>query len=107
MGHFPTPPQQSSAEEIHAIEFRQASLARKANGLSALSFQLRMGETYAWLGGPGSGKTIIVDLILGFQRPDFGTIAVLGLDPSTEPAAVRRSISFVDGRGRLAGPMTP
>jgi len=106
--HTPSSPHERQTEGGQlAIEFRHVSLARKTSGVSGISFQLQAGETYAWLGGPGSGKTMIVDLIMGFLRPDFGTITVLGLDPASQTGAVRRSTSFVDGRGRLASPMTP
>ncbi len=73
----------------------------------ALSFQLGVGEVYVWLGGPGSGKTAIVDLVLGFRRADSGRVEVDGRDPIANGPAHRRSLAFVDGRGRLAGAMSP
>jgi ABC-2 type transport system ATP-binding protein len=89
------------------IVFRHVSVSRPSGRLSALSFVLGEGESYAWLGGPGSGKTVIVDLVMGFCRPDFGATVVLGHDPVAAPMQVRRRVSFIDGRGRLPGPMTP
>lgn len=89
------------------IAFRHVSTSRHRVNLSTTSFEVHRGELYAWLGGPGAGKTAIVDLVLGFDRPDFGTVDVLGLDPASRPREVRSQIGFIDGRGRLPGPMTP
>lgn len=105
--HIPIPAPLPTKGTPGVIEFRHVSLAHRNHGLSAVSFQLVAGETYGWLGGPGSGKTLIVDLVMGFRRPDFGAVNVLGMDPASAPQRLRRTVAFVDGRGRLAGAMTP
>ncbi len=46
--------------------------------LQGISFEVQPGETKVILGGSGSGKTIILKLILGLFRPDRGSIRVAG-----------------------------
>lgn len=89
------------------VAFQHVTTVRSSGGIVAVSFQLGVGEVYVWLGGPSSGKTAIVDLVLGFARADSGTVEVDGMDPRANVEALRRSTAFVDGRSRLAGPMTP
>jgi len=91
----------------NVVEFQHVTSRRTTGGISAVSFELGAGEVYVWLGGPGSGKTAIVDLILGFGRADAGSVIVDGRDPRSNPTALRSTTAFVDGRARLAGPMTP
>src|SRR5690349_3106151 len=45
------------------------------------------GETVALLGPNGAGKSTTIDLLLGLQAPDAGTVTIFGTSPS---AAVER-----------------
>src|SRR5579884_1075028 len=47
------------------------------------------GETVALLGPNGAGKSTTLDLVLGLQRPDAGTVSVLGATPERAVAAGR------------------
>lgn len=46
------------------------------------------------LGPNGAGKTTLIGLMLGLSRPDAGTIAVGGLDPSDQGADVRARVGY-------------
>ena len=46
--------------------------------LNKISFTVRRGETKIILGGSGSGKSTILKLILGLEKPDDGEIWVDG-----------------------------
>ena len=48
--------------------------------LRGVSFHLIRGETKALFGVAGSGKSLILKLVLGLIRPDSGRIVVLGQD---------------------------
>jgi ABC-2 type transport system ATP-binding protein len=50
------------------------------------------GEIVGILGPNGSGKTTTVECLQGLRRPDAGHVRVLGLDPRTQVAALRRRI---------------
>jgi ABC-2 type transport system ATP-binding protein len=43
---------------------------------------VRPGEIVAFLGPNGAGKTTTIDLMLGFTRPDAGTVEILGGAPA-------------------------
>ena len=48
--------------------------------LDGVSFQLRAGETKIILGGSGSGKSTMLKLLMGLERPDDGTVMIEGQD---------------------------
>ncbi len=58
--------------------------------LDALSLDIRRGEVFGFLGHNGAGKTTTVRLLNGILAPTAGQARVLGLDPSTHGAALRR-----------------
>lgn len=58
--------------------------------VKGVSFEVAAGEIFALLGRNGAGKTTTIEILAGFQRPDAGTVRVLGLDPFGDRAAVRQ-----------------
>lgn len=48
----------------------------RKNVIERLSFEIRKGEKIALIGKSGSGKTTILDLAMGFLKPDTGNIYV-------------------------------
>ncbi len=63
------------------IVFENVALAFAENDvLRGVSFRLARGETKALFGVAGSGKSVILKLVLGLIRPDSGRIVVLGQD---------------------------
>src|SRR5690606_2653043 len=66
------------------------------NAIDHLSFELRLGETVAFVGPSGSGKSTLVKLLVGLYAPDSGTICIDDV-PVEELRynPVRRQIGFV------------
>jgi phospholipid/cholesterol/gamma-HCH transport system ATP-binding protein len=65
------------------VVFEDVALAFAENEvLRGVSFSLARGETKALFGIAGSGKSLILKLVLGLIRPDSGRIVVLGQDVS-------------------------
>jgi phospholipid/cholesterol/gamma-HCH transport system ATP-binding protein len=63
------------------IVFEDVALSFAENEvLRGVSFHLNRGETKALFGVAGSGKSLILKLVLGLIRPDSGRIVVLGQD---------------------------
>ena len=57
------------------------NLNKKFGGLHAVndvSFSVRENETLALIGPNGAGKTTAFNLIMGFHRPDSGSVNALG-----------------------------
>ena len=57
-----------------------------------VSFEVEEGQIFGILGPNGAGKTTTIECIQGLKRTDSGAIRVLGLNPATEVAALRRRI---------------
>lgn len=91
---------------IPAIEFRDVELAFDDQViLDRVSFRVRRGETKIVLGGSGSGKSTIINLILGLIKPDAGEIfidgeSIVGLDDQ-DLMRVRKKIGMVFQEGAL------
>ncbi len=91
---------------IPAIEFRDVELAFDDQViLDKVSFSVRRGETKIVLGGSGSGKSTIINLILGLLKPDAGQVLVEGEDISNfddvELMRIRENIGMVFQEGAL------
>jgi len=57
------------------------SLSKRFGGLRAVenvSFTVRENETLALIGPNGAGKTTAFNLIMGFHRPDAGSVSAFG-----------------------------
>jgi ABC-2 type transport system ATP-binding protein len=69
---------------------------RKAYGrtiaVDDVSFEVEQGEIFGLIGPNGAGKTTTMECVEGLRRPDRGTIAVLGLDPIRDAAALQQRI---------------
>ncbi|WP_423599599.1 ABC transporter transmembrane domain-containing protein [Roseateles sp. MS654] len=66
------------------------------DALSALNLHIPAGKTTALVGSSGAGKTSVVNLLLGFERPDSGRILLDGvpIDELTK-ANLRRQFAVV------------
>src|SRR5436190_2416603 len=89
-----------------AIEFREVDLAFDDQViLDKVSFSVRRGETKIVLGGSGSGKSTIINLILGLLKPDAGQVFVEGEDitdfDDVELMRIRENIGMVFQEGAL------
>ena len=56
-------------------------LGRRTQALDGVSLEVRGGETLGLIGPNGAGKTTLLSCLLGFLRPDTGTISVDGKAP--------------------------
>ncbi len=64
--------------------------------LDGLSFRIPAGETVVLVGPSGAGKSTILELLLGFARPDAGRITINGADvASIVPAALARMTAWI------------
>ena len=53
--------------------------------LQGVTFQVRRGETLAVLGRSGTGKSVLLRILVGLQPPDSGTASILGTDMTSAP----------------------
>ena len=82
----------SPTNDSNAVVFDNVSLAFDDNVvLRDVSFKIRSGSMTILLGASGSGKSVVLKLILGLLKPDSGAILVNGerIDTMTEQQLLR------------------
>src|SRR4030095_10636514 len=92
--------------EIPAIEFKDAGLGFVDRViLDKLSFKTMKGETKLLPGGSGGGKSHSSKIVLGWLKPDSGTVLVDGEDVTNHSEEqmmhVRKNIGMVFQEGAL------
>ena len=102
-----TPPEQAKVSEnpAVAVEFSNVSLRYKDAGdcsLTGINFTALQGETIGIIGGTGSGKTSLVNLIPRFYDTTEGTVKVQGVDVREyDPEVLREKIGLVPQKAVL------
>jgi ATP-binding cassette subfamily B multidrug efflux pump len=80
------------------VKFNQVTFAYKEgeNVLKNISFEAKKGETIALVGHTGSGKSSIMNLLLGFYEPSEGVVSIDGRDiTSFSKQALRKHMGIV------------
>lgn len=60
-----------------------------------LSFQVRDGELFAFLGVNGAGKSTTINIMCGQLSKDTGSVYIGGTDLDTDPDSIKRSLGVV------------
>ena len=92
---------------MNAIEVRQ--LTRRFGAFVAvndLSFDVRQGEIFGFLGSNGAGKSTTIRMLCGLLRPTSGSARVGGLDVGSRPEAVKQRIGYMSQRFSLYEKLT-
>ena len=88
-----------------SVEFSNVTFTYKLGGAPAvenISFTAAPGETIGIIGGTGSGKSSIVNLIPGFYTADSGSIKVDAVEVNSfEPHALMKRIGIVPQKAEL------
>lgn len=90
-----------------AIEVRD--LTRRFGNFTAvdrLTFDVRPGEIFGFLGANGAGKSTTIRMLCGLLQPTSGTALVDGVDVARDPEAVKRRIGYMSQRFSLYEPLT-
>ena len=76
--------------------------------VNAISFEVRAGEIFGFLGPNGSGKTTTIRMILGLLQPTAGRIMVLGQEVAAggKAASIRRRVGYMSQRFSLYPELT-
>jgi len=80
------------------IQIRDVSLTYPNTGnkaISGISLDIQSGSSVAIVGPTGSGKTTLIDLILGVLIPDVGSVLISGLSPLEAINKWSGAISYV------------
>ena len=71
-----------------------------------ISFSVRRGEIFGFLGANGAGKTTAMHMLTGLNQPTSGTGRVAGYDISTEHEQIKRHIGYMSQRFSLYEDLT-
>jgi phospholipid/cholesterol/gamma-HCH transport system ATP-binding protein len=78
--------------------------------LSGINLEIRPGETLSILGRSGTGKSVLLKLIVGLQAPDSGSICVHGKEidglPMNQLNEIRKKIGFLFQNSALYDSLT-
>jgi ABC-2 type transport system ATP-binding protein len=92
---------------IDAIDVR--GLTRRFGEFVAvddLSFSVKQGEIFGFLGANGAGKSTTIRMLCGLLRPTSGTALVGGVDVSIDPESVKRRIGYMSQKFSLYEALT-
>jgi len=70
----------------------------KFTAVNDVSFKVKQGEVFAFLGPNGSGKTTTMKSIVGLNIPTSGTIHVNGIDMHSEAKKAKQFVSYLPQR---------
>ena len=65
------------------------------NAVNDLSFRVKPGELFAFLGVNGAGKSTTINILCGQLKKDGGSVSICELDADKEPDAIKRSLGVV------------
>jgi len=78
--------------------------------LDGVALDVREGETLAVMGRSGTGKSVLLKLLIGLQQPDSGTVRVRGEDVAQADIGklheIRKKIGFLFQQAALYDSMT-
>ncbi len=71
-----------------------------------ISFQVKKGEIFGFLGANGAGKTTAIKMMSGLLLPTSGTATIAGYDILTQSKLIKRNIGYMSQRFSLYGDLT-
>jgi ABC-2 type transport system ATP-binding protein len=92
---------------VNAIEVEK--LTRRFGAFTAvdnLTFDVRQGEIFGFLGSNGAGKSTTIRMLCGLLRPTSGNARVGGIDVARDPEGVKRRIGYMSQRFSLYEKLT-
>jgi ABC-2 type transport system ATP-binding protein len=90
-----------------AIEAR--NLTRRFGAFVAvdhITFDVRQGEVFGFLGANGAGKTTAIRMLTGLLAPSDGSASVAGFDVQTQTEQIRERIGYMSQRFSLYDDLT-
>jgi ABC-2 type transport system ATP-binding protein len=71
-----------------------------------ISFNIKQGEIFGFLGANGAGKTTAMRMLCGLSTPSSGEATVAGFDVSTHPESIKKNIGYMSQKFSLYEDLT-
>ena len=66
-------------------------------GVFDVSLHIKKGEVYGYLGPNGAGKSTTMRHLMGFSKPQSGTVSIGGLDCWSKQKEIQRNLGYLPG----------
>jgi len=63
--------------------------------INNLSLEVNQGDIYGLLGPNGAGKSTTINILLGFLKPDLGSVYINGIDSISKFKEIKASIGYI------------
>ena len=74
--------------------------------VNAISFEVKKGEIFGFLGANGAGKTTAMKMLIGISKPTSGKATVAGYDVYSQPEDIKKSIGYMSQKFALYDDLT-
>ena len=74
--------------------------------VDSISFNVRQGEIFGFLGANGAGKTTAIKMLSGLLTPSSGDAKVIGFDVKTHAEKIKKNIGYMSQRFSLYEDLT-
>ena len=74
--------------------------------VNAITFEVKKGEIFGFLGANGAGKTTAMKMLIGISIPTAGTANVAGYDVFTNAEEIKKSIGYMSQKFALYDDLT-
>lgn len=74
--------------------------------VNAITFEVKKGEIFGFLGANGAGKTTAMKMLIGISNPSSGKAKVAGFDVYTETDSIKKNIGYMSQKFALYDDLT-
>lgn len=75
-------------------------------GVFDVTLTIKAGEVYGYLGPNGAGKSTTMRHLMGFSKPQTGSVKIFGMDCWTEQKEIQKRIGYLPGEISFPDDMT-
>jgi len=89
-------------QESHSISARGLTKTfGDFTAVDAITFDVKKGEIFGFLGANGAGKTTAIKMLIGLSRPSGGEAQVAGYDVHNETEKIKENIGYMSQKFSL------